>query len=75
MKNQPTNIHPAQPDSADLKRQSGVPVTPSKHDQDRMDRLGEKLEALYKGEFRRPATLSRALDALERELAQVETPA
>lgn len=74
MENQPTNIHPTPPVPADTRRQSGVPVTPSRFDQERMDRLGETLERKYKGEFRRPAVLARALDALERELA-IEAPA
>jgi hypothetical protein len=56
-------------------RQTGTPVTPSKFDQDRMDRLGLVLEGMYRGEFRRPAVLSRALDALERELAAQVQPA
>lgn len=37
-------------------------------DGSRVDELGKILEAKHKGEFKRPHTISRALDALAREL-------
>ena len=46
-----------------------------KVDAPRIQRLGEILEAKERAGFASQHTLSRALDALERELAAVESPA